>query len=101
MTTKPDLSAIHERKPRIDLNDKSVVCRDRIQFGVWAARTLILADSSRTLRAEKALPMAGQIVLEFLADCHIEYGDHRYSWTRADAETIAHEYGIDHWEKAA
>lgn len=53
------------------------------------------------LADKQAYEMARRAYATFLSDEKITFGDKRYAWDRAAAKTIAHEYEIDHWERAA
>lgn len=71
----------------------------KISFGVQVALEFMRRDKSMSSR--KALPLAGQTVLAFLADERIEFGDRRYDWTPAAAVQIATEYETRHWDNAS
>lgn len=52
------------------------------------------------MRGDQTLSTAGRIVLSFLADNKIAFGNPAYDWTIKGAKTVAHEYEIRHWEES-
>ncbi|KQM88616.1 hypothetical protein ASE67_02430 [Sphingomonas sp. Leaf23] len=81
--------------------------RKRLQQPQFAFLWFIKDMQARLLRedpsmgSEKAFKMAAATYRLFLADEKTEFGDPRFDWSKAGAETLIEEYEIGEWERKA
>lgn len=79
----------------VDLPDD--VPLTRLQFVVRICRRLYGAGASKAYARERGYPL----LLDFLKDEGISFGDSDYAWDGTAAITLTDEYEIAYWDAAA